>query len=196
MSFPRAPLGGRVAGIDPGTRAAGYCVLEGSRVLAVGVIKTRVRDMAGRLRQIFDRLDAVLRKHRPSVVAVERAFVGRNPASALALGLGRGVALLCAARCGAKVVEVAPSEAKRAVGAGGGAAKERVQRMVQLILRLREPLPPDAADAAALALGAQGAVSRITFQASRRRPSAVRRLGRGRAARGRPMTGDAERGTT
>jgi crossover junction endodeoxyribonuclease RuvC len=89
-------------------------------------------------------------------VTIERAFVGRNPQSALALGLARGVAMVCAARAGAEVAEVTPGEAKRAVAAGGGAAKDRVQRMVQLLLGLATPPAPDAADAAALALCGAG----------------------------------------
>jgi len=145
-----------VAGIDPGTRRLGYCVLErrGTRVatLAIGTIEPRARAMKDRLREMADRLDEVFAAHRPRVVTVERAFVGKNPRSALAIGLARGVAMVCAARAGADVAEVTPGEAKRAVAAGGGAAKERVQRMVQLQLGLDAPPPFDAADAAALAL--------------------------------------------
>ncbi len=150
----------RIAGIDPGTRIVGYCILETRRsrlaTLTVGTIRPPGRSMPDRLLAIFDKLDPILQKYRPTVVAIERAYVGRNPQSALALGMGRGVAMLCAARCGARVVEVSPSEAKRAVAAGGGAAKERVQRMVQLILGLANPLPPDASDAVALALSQAG----------------------------------------
>jgi crossover junction endodeoxyribonuclease RuvC len=150
----------RIAGVDPGTRIVGYCIIEarGSRLLtlAIGTIKPPSRSMPERLRRIFDELDAVFQRHKPNVVAVERVFVGRNPSSALALGLGRGVALLCAARCGARVAEYEAVEAKKAVGADGRAGKESVQRMVRMILRLDEPLPPDAADAGALALCCAG----------------------------------------
>ncbi|MBI2933418.1 MAG: crossover junction endodeoxyribonuclease RuvC [Planctomycetes bacterium] len=146
----------RIAGIDPGTRVVGYCVLEarGPRLsaLEIGTIRARGRSMPERLHDIGRRLDEVFGRLRPGVVAIERAYVGRNPASALALGLARGVAMVCATRFGARVTEVAPSEAKKAVAAGGGASKGRVQRMVQLLLGLAAPLSPDAADAVALAL--------------------------------------------
>lgn len=146
----------RIAGIDPGTRRVGYCILErqGMRVraIAMGVIAPRGRDMKDRLLEISNELDRIFAEHKPVSVTVERAFVGKNKASALAIGLARGVIMVCAARCGAQVGEVAPSVAKVAVAAGGAAPKARVQRMVQLLLGLSAPPPPDAADAVALAL--------------------------------------------
>lgn len=146
----------RIAGIDPGTRRVGYCILEKTRggfaALTIGTLRPQGRTVAERLAAVFQELDALFARYRPRAVAVETQFVGKNAATALTIGMGRAVALVCAARCGAAVAEYAPGEAKRAVGAAGGSGKADVQRLVQLLLRLREPLPPDASDAVALAL--------------------------------------------
>ena len=49
--------------------------------------------MAERLRTIFEGVQALLDKHHPDEVAVERVFVNRNVDSALKLGQARGAAL-------------------------------------------------------------------------------------------------------
>ncbi len=58
-----------------------------------------------------------------------------------------------AANRGCEVVQYSPNEVKQAVTGYGAATKKQVQTMVQTLLGLAElPSPPDAADAAALAL--------------------------------------------
>jgi crossover junction endodeoxyribonuclease RuvC len=146
-----------IAAIDPGTRKTGYCVVDGAgRAVELGVIESKGRDLPGRLLQIQDGLDRLFARHHPAEVAVETPYVGRNAASALTLAAGRALALTSAARVGAKVFEYTAPEAKRAVTGTGAAGKSSVQRMIQLLLGLAAPPPPDAADAAALALCHQG----------------------------------------
>lgn len=143
-----------IAAVDPGTERVGYClVLRGSRfqALALGTIVAK-GTRAARLRIVHDRLSEIFGRHRPTEVVVERAYVGRNAQSAIALGEARGVALVCADRVGAKVFEYTAPEAKRAVAFAGAASKADVQRSIQLLLGLKEPPAPDAADAAALAI--------------------------------------------
>jgi crossover junction endodeoxyribonuclease RuvC len=51
------------------------------------------------------------------------------------------------------VAQYSPNQVKQAVAGYGGADKEQIQTMVQTLLHLpMRPEPPDAADAAALAL--------------------------------------------
>ena len=71
----------------------------------------------------------------------------------MSVGQASGLALAEAAAAGCDVAQYTPNQVKDAVAGWGGAAKEQVQKMVQARLRLdRPPQPPDAADAAALAL--------------------------------------------
>lgn len=145
-----------IAAIDPGTRIVGYCFLapRGLRLetVAVGTIEAKGSSRPARLREIHDRIQELFERHRPDQVVVERAYVGRNAQSAIILGEARGIALLCAARAGAEVHEYTAPEAKRAVTLNGLSSKSGVQRAIQLLLGLASPLPPDASDAAALAL--------------------------------------------
>lgn len=151
-----------IAAIDPGTRKIGFCVVNGAgRAIDMGVIAPAGKTLPERLLQIQDAIDRLFARHRPTEVAVESPYVGRNAASALVLAGGRALAMTCAARIGAKVFEYTAPEAKRAVTGTGAAGKSSVQRMIQLLLGLASLPPPDAADAAALALCHHGRRGRI-----------------------------------
>ncbi|MDR1611852.1 MAG: crossover junction endodeoxyribonuclease RuvC [Planctomycetota bacterium] len=152
---PAQPL--RILGIDPGTRHVGYCVLEQRgfelRRLASGCIKAGDGDIAGRLAAIHRGLTAVIAKHSPSAAAVETVFTSRNPKSAIAIGEGRGVAVLSAAQYGLEVKGYEPTLVKKAVAGNGRAGKEQVRRMVRVLLRLdAAPATDHESDAIAIAI--------------------------------------------
>lgn len=144
-------------GVDPGTAIMGFGVIHGDsepRLLAHGVVRTQSSEpMPDRLLQLFNGLTQIIQDHKPDVMAVEQLFFARNVTNALAVGQARGVALLAGAQHGVPVFEYKPSEVKLAVAGHGGADKQQVQSMVQLILGLDTvPHPDDAADALAVAI--------------------------------------------
>ncbi|CAN5687922.1 hypothetical protein BH10ACT3_BH10ACT3_12860 [soil metagenome] len=76
-----------------------------------------------------------------------------NVRTALSVCQASGGVMAEAAGRGIDVVEYSPNQVKDAVAGYGGADKEQVQQMVQMLLGLAEPpRPADAADAAAIAL--------------------------------------------
>jgi crossover junction endodeoxyribonuclease RuvC len=147
-----------ILGIDPGTAAMGYGVVErtGSRLRAIDhgcLVTSPDLPMPERLLAIHGLLDDLMSLHEPAVVAVERLFFSRNAQTAIAVGQARGVVLLAAAQHGKPVREATPNEVKSAIAGYGAADKEQVQRMVQLVLGMAElPRPDDAADALAIAV--------------------------------------------
>jgi crossover junction endodeoxyribonuclease RuvC len=147
-----------VLGIDPGTAALGYGIVDGDarrvRPIDHGVVTTTAADgLPHRLRIIHERLLELIDRHRPDLVGVERLFFSRNAQTAFAIGQARGVVLLAAAQHDVPVREATPSEVKSAVAGHGAAAKDQVARMAQLILAMSElPTPDDAADALAVAI--------------------------------------------
>ena len=147
----------RIFGIDPGTHAVGYGVLEKRggqiRLIESGVIRTpRGAPLQERLRLIYEGLLEVLRRTEPSVAVIEQVFFGKSVRDALRIGEGRGVALLAAGACGLPIAEYAPAQIKKAATGSGRARKSQVQEMVRRILGLESAPPPDAADAIAAAL--------------------------------------------
>ena len=147
----------KVLGIDPGTAALGYGIVErsGGRLREVdhGCLTTSP-DLAlpDRLLAIHALVEELLALHEPDLMGVERLFFSKNVQTALAVGQARGVILLAAAQHGTPVREATPNEVKSAITGYGAADKEQVQRMVQLVLGMSElPRPDDAADALAIA---------------------------------------------
>ncbi len=108
---------------------------------------------AERLLAIADALDALIARHRPAAIALERLYFNKNVRTAMRVAEARGVALLCAARARLVVAEYTPQEVKLSVAGTGSADKKQVQKMLALVLALPEPITQDnVADAVAIAL--------------------------------------------
>jgi len=147
-----------ILGIDPGTAALGYGVIErtGARLRAIDfgcLVTSPDRPLPVRLQAIHRLVADLVALHQPSVVAVERLFFSRNAQTAFGVGQARGVILLAVAEAGIDVMEATPSAVKLAVAGHGAADKDQVGRMVATILSLdTAPRPDDAADALAIAI--------------------------------------------
>ena len=148
----------RVLGIDPGTHKMGVGVVnaKGSdlEMVYTGAISPKRSDpISKRLAFLFDGLTEVMQEWRPTEVAIEEPFAGRNVKAAMAIGHAQAIAMLVAARFTLDVALYAPSQIKQAVTDHGGSSKEQVQEMVRILLNLDEtPASSDAADALAIAI--------------------------------------------
>jgi crossover junction endodeoxyribonuclease RuvC len=149
----------RVLGIDPGLTRCGVGVVDGSvgrplTMVHVGVFRTPPElDIARRLHQLEQQVEASILEHRPDVVAVERVFSQHNVRTVMGTAQASGIAMVVAARHGIPVQLHTPSEVKAAVTGSGRADKAQVTQMVTRLLRLTTaPTPADAADALALAI--------------------------------------------
>jgi crossover junction endodeoxyribonuclease RuvC len=149
-----------VLGVDPGTAALGYGILERTRgrlrTVDFGVVTTTAaQSLPDRLHTIHRALSDLIELHQPTVIGVERLFFSRNAQTAFAVGQARGVVLLAAAQYQVTVCEATPNEVKTAVAGYGAADKEQVSRMVAVVLGMHDrPTPDDAADALAVAIWA------------------------------------------
>jgi crossover junction endodeoxyribonuclease RuvC len=148
----------RCLGVDPGSLACGWAVVarNGARLELVeaGVIRSqRGADFDQRILGIHLKLTDVIARTGPQFMAVESPFVEKNAATALKLGQIRGGILLTAGLHGLPVGDYNPMQVKKAVSGYGWADKDQVGKMVMVLLNLKEALPVDAADAAAVAIG-------------------------------------------
>src|SRR3954469_5926709 len=147
----------RILGLDPGLAQMGWGVIDlsGSRLshVAHGVIATKPAAGLGvRLMTLHRELAAIIAQHLPGAIAVEQAFVARDPQAALKLGHARAVALLAAAQAGLEIAEYAPNHIKKSVVGVGHAEKTQVQAMVKRLLPTCGVAQADAADALAAAI--------------------------------------------
>lgn len=162
-----------ILGVDPGTATTGYGVIRKTpaklEFICHGQIQTESnRPLAERLNEIDRQLARVIKKHQPVRVAVEDIFFFKNLKTAVAVSQARGVILARAAKMKIPVVEFTPLQIKQAVTSYGRADKTQVQKMVKLLLSLKEiPRPDDAADALAAAICCANTMSLAGLSRSR-----------------------------
>ena len=148
-----------VLGIDPGSSTTGYGIIKSEnnsdlQCLDFGCIRlSSKKEFNMRLKEIYDGIESLVEQQNPEYIALEDIFYSRNVKSAMQLGQARGAAVLAALNKNRKVASYSPREVKQSLTGNGGASKEQVQKMVQVILRLdQDKLPLDATDALAIAV--------------------------------------------
>ncbi|GAB4448937.1 MAG: crossover junction endodeoxyribonuclease RuvC [Anaerolineae bacterium] len=124
------------------------------QMVAGGVITTPAgMPLPQRLQIIYRELTALVAEWQPETAAIEELFFSKNAKTALAVGHGRGAAMLALANANLPIFEYKPLEVKQAITGHGGADKRQIQQMVKLLLNLDDiPRPDDAADALAVAI--------------------------------------------
>lgn len=147
-----------ILGIDPGTITMGYGIISVGKsnlsLVEMGVLHlSKYKEHSERLHFIFERVSALVQIHKPSIVALEAPFFGKNVQSMLKLGRAQGVAMAAAMAHGSLTVEYAPRKIKQIITGNGNASKEQVWKMLQHQLKFQEnPEFLDATDAVAVAL--------------------------------------------
>lgn len=146
----------RILGIDPGIRNTGWGVIDTEagrlRHLGNGVIKPdpKLPD-ADRLAVIAKELGEVINSFQPAHAVIEEIFVAKSAASALKLGMARGVAMMVCGQHDLGVGELAARLVKKTVTGTGTADKRQIQDMVNRLLNV-QAANADAADALAIAI--------------------------------------------
>lgn len=150
----------KILGIDCGIAITGWGVVEKGRignkttVIDYGAILTS-KDLSipERLLILDKELTKVIKKFSPDQAAVEELFYFKNQKTIIQVAEARGVILSCLERNKVVIAEYTPLQVKQGVTSSGRAEKAQVQKMVKLLLNLKEiPKPDDVADALAIAL--------------------------------------------
>lgn len=147
-----------ILGIDPGYAIIGWGVISYERGKFIPVDFGAITTTAGtpfnrRLELIYDELTALLARHVPDVVAVEKLYFQNNQKTAIDVAQARGVTMLALQKAGVPVFEYTPLQVKSAVTGFGQAQKAQVMEMTKRLLRLKAvPKPDDTADALAIAI--------------------------------------------
>jgi crossover junction endodeoxyribonuclease RuvC len=144
----------KIIGIDPGTAATGYGIINGAKLIEYGVIKTQpTQTAAQRLRFIYQELKRIIRFHKPDQAVVEDIFLFRNQKSVVRVSQVVGIILLCAEEFRIPTFQYAPLQIKQLLTGYGRASKEELQKLIKKEFGLKEiPNPTHAADALAIAL--------------------------------------------
>ena len=127
----------RVLAIDPGFDRVGIAVLEKDEVLFSKCLETtRKLSHESRLIEIGNAVKEVIKKWKPSSLAIESLFFNQNITNALKVSEARGVILYEASRGGLSIHEYSPQAVKIAVTGYGKATKPQVETMVKKLIKL------------------------------------------------------------
>lgn len=147
-----------ILGIDPGFADTGYGVIrvngQNLAYVTCGSITSTPRMPFGeRLLFLQNELEKILKRHTPTLVAVEKLFFSQNVTTGINVAQARGVVLLTIARHHMLLAEYTPLEVKQSLTSYGHATKPQVGQMVKTLLKLDSlPKQDDAVDALAIAL--------------------------------------------
>ncbi len=147
-----------IIGIDPGVATTGFGVIEvkdnKARAINWGCIDTSAKNCTGeRLTEISEGIDNLISRYKPEVVAIEKLFFFKNLKTALPVSQAKGVILFTIHQKKIPVYEFTPLQMKMAVTGYGRAEKKQVQKMIEKLLEIKEPIKKDdAADALGVAL--------------------------------------------
>lgn len=149
----------RILGIDPGTNVLGFALIDADKkavkVLEIGVVTFAHigDDHTLKLQHIFEQVQDLIQQYKPSEMAIEAPFFGKNVQSMLKLGRAQGVAIAAGMVNHLVITEYMPKKIKRAITGNGNASKEQVAGMLESILHTKFTEKYfDATDALATAL--------------------------------------------
>ncbi len=146
----------RILGIDPGSRKAGFGIIESGRYHATyigsGVINVSKLTGSQRLKVIFESINQIIEQYQPDIMSIEKMFVYKNANTAIKLAQARGVIICAAALHDIPIMEYTPTQIKSTLVGKGHATKQQMQYMVTSLLKLTETPQEDATDALAAAL--------------------------------------------
>jgi len=149
----------RAIGIDPGLAATGYAIVEIADRNAVactwGCIRTNSKNpIFHRLGTIHEKICNILQKWSPEILIIEDIFVKKETAwASIRTGEVKGAIYIAAYHFEMRVLDISPTEVKRALSGSGRASKEQIEKTVRNIFKIKEKIKPGhASDALAIAL--------------------------------------------
>ena len=147
-----------ILGIDPGSRKAGYALIEvqGKKIsyIASGVLKyDHVDEFLERLGMIYQTCDELMNKYQPDEVSVEALIYVKSvdALSKLAQARGAMIAAFSRTRLG-RIFEYAPNAVKSSVTGHGHADKEAIDKSMTMMFGKLTFKTSDESDALAIAV--------------------------------------------
>lgn len=133
-----------ILGIDPGTATTGFGLLQildnRYKLLEFGWIETDKKEKKeDRLISIYEKMQQLIEKHQPDVLAIERLFFAANAKTAMAVSEASGVIRLTAAQKKIPIFDYMPMQIKREICGNGRADKTMVKKEVRKLLSIRSP---------------------------------------------------------
>ena len=152
-----------ILAIDPGYGRCGWAIIKKNNsknldknisLVCCDLIEThKSKCLPERLSELYVSIEYIIKKYKPSALAIESLFWFKNKKTAMNVAQARGVIIVAAKNHNLDIYEYTPLQVKSSVVGYGKATKEQIQKMLRLHLSCQNtPLQDDTADAVAVGL--------------------------------------------
>lgn len=152
--------GQKIIAIDPGYDRCGVAIVsevsgKPTVIFSDCITSEKTDEQYLRLASIFNQIETIFKKYKPSHMVIETLFFSVNKKTAIKVAEARGAIMTLAGVNSLPLIELSPQAIKIAMTGTGNATKEQVQKMVRLTVSLpKESKLDDEIDA--IALGVAG----------------------------------------
>lgn len=129
----------RILGIDPGIAIVGYCVIDvvnnDYKLVTSGSIQTdKNKTEAGRLLEISNDLEEIIKLYKPDTAGVEKLYFFKNQKTIIPVAQARGVIMMTLEKYSIRAVEYTPIVVKQTITGYGRAEKSEVANAVEKMI--------------------------------------------------------------
>ncbi len=149
----------KILGIDPGYDRLGIAVIEkpikGKEILLYSAcLQTSAKDtIYQRFGKIGAEVHNVIETFKPDALAIETLFITKNQKTAMRVSEARGIIIYEALNAKVPIYEYTPMQIKVSVTSDGNSDKERIIKMVRILIDIpKKEAKDDEYDAIAVAL--------------------------------------------
>lgn len=126
----------RILGIDPGIAIVGYSVIDVENgkynLVSSGSIRTdKGKSDQGRLLEIANDLEEIVKAYTPDTAGVEKIFFFKNQKTIIPVAQARGVIMMTLEKYSVEAVEYTPIVVKQTITGYGRASKDEVSQAVE-----------------------------------------------------------------
>ena len=132
----------KIIGIDPGYDRLGIAVINatsrGKEILLFSTcIQTSSKDtIYKRFEIIGKKLSDIIDEYKPDIMAIETLFISKNQKTAMRVSEARGIIIYEGLKHGLDIREYGPMEIKMAITSDGKSDKERIIKMIPLLIQM------------------------------------------------------------
>lgn len=147
-----------ILSVDSGLERTGFAVFKknghGEVLLDHGCVLTKKTEtLSKRLNKIREEMERLIKKNKPDFLVLETIFFNTNQKTVVSIAQAQGVLIELAAHHKTEVEFLNPLTIKQTLTGYGRSDKKSVQKMVQLLLKLKKaPKYDDEVDAMACGL--------------------------------------------
>lgn len=152
----------KILGIDPGYDRIGIAIIENGILIHSECFSTSPKDdFHKRLKEIGQRINEIIKKFSPDIMAIESLFITKNQKTAMKVAEARGVISYEACLKDIPIHEYSPPQIKVAITGHGGSDKAQIIKMIPLLLKIKiKKALDDEYDAIAIALTCQAHIGK------------------------------------